>query len=77
MAKLIGLNPHSGELLAAIRSMGIEPNDCTKVIIEIGVDAPVIVHVQGFTDARLLGVVKALDGDIRVERGEASAEVAE
>jgi hypothetical protein len=70
MAKLIGLNPHSTELLAAIRAMGIEPNDCTKVIVEIGVDAPVIVHVQGFADARLLGVVKALDGDIRVDRGE-------
>ncbi len=61
---------HRAELIEAIRSMGIEPNDARKIIIEIGVDAPVIVHVQGYADDRLLGVVKALDGDIRVERGE-------
>ncbi len=61
---------HRAELIEAIRSMGIEPNDARKIIIEIGVDAPVIVHVQGCADDRLLGVVKALDGDIRVERGE-------
>lgn len=74
MAKMAA---HRAELIEAIRAMGIEPNDTRKVIIEIDVSGPVIVHVQQLADERLLGVVKALDGDMRIERGEVPAEVAE
>ncbi len=58
----------SKELLAAIDAMGIETKDTQKIIIEIGVEAPVLVHVQSIGDEGLLGVVKAIGGDICVMR---------
>ena len=54
------------ELIEAIRAMGIEPNDTRKIIIEIDDKAPVRMHVQQYASTALLGVVKAVTGDIEV-----------
>lgn len=65
MAKTAGHHP---ALLDAVRALGIDPNGVRKLIIEIDADTPVTVHVQGYADEAVIGVVKALDGDIRVIR---------
>lgn len=67
MAKMAGHHP---ALLDAVRALGIDPNGVRKLIIEIDCNALVTVHVQGYADEAAIGVVKALDGDIRVIREE-------
>lgn len=55
-------------LMDAVRALGIDPDNCAKVIIEIDYKEPVKVYTQGYASEGLLGVVKALDGDICVVR---------
>jgi hypothetical protein len=59
---------HHAALLDAIRGLGVEPNLCNKIIIEIGFNGPVRLHVQGYADEGTLGVIKAADGDLEVVR---------
>ncbi len=68
---------HQPALLDALRAMGIEPNDAQKVIIEISMDAPAIVHIQSLADETLLGVVKAIDGEMHVVREALTEEATE
>jgi topoisomerase IA-like protein len=57
----------------ALRGLGIDPTTTRKVVVEIGFDGPVKVHVQQYGDDRLLGVVKAIGDDVEVVRGEVPA----
>lgn len=65
MAKITGHHP---ALLDALQAMGIDTKNTQKVIIEISWDKPVVVHVQQVGTTDLVGVVKALDGDLTVVR---------
>lgn len=56
-----------GPLGEALRSIGIEPNDTTRVVIDIRAGHTPIVHVEYFGTDKLIDVVRALGG-IEIER---------
>lgn len=62
-----------GEMLAALRSMGIDPDYVARLVIDLrpGTFAPTM-HVEMIGDARIidLGAVLAGADDVRVSRSE-------
>jgi hypothetical protein len=57
-----------GRILDALRDMGLNPNYLRKVIIEIDTISPIKVHIEQLGDESVLGVMKAIDGDLQVIR---------
>lgn len=59
------------EMLAALRAMGIETHDTTRVVVVIDWQAPPILYVERFADRQVLDIMAILVGDtgrIRVDR---------
>lgn len=71
MAQFAGHHP---ELLAALREMGIEPNNTQKITIEITGGRVPLVTVERFIDEKVLGVLRTL-GDHDVVETITSVEV--
>lgn len=59
----------SEPMLAALREIGITPENTRRVVIDIQTGHVPVVHIEQFGDSNLLSVVRALDG-IEITRGE-------
>lgn len=69
MAKVTGYFM-SAEFCAALRAMGIEPNDARRIVIDIQSGNLPVIYVEYFADNRMIELAKLMAGsaDVRVDR---------